>query len=56
MINIIIRRKTRRDKEAGGMTMGEVVNSIVSIDKMFEIEEPNKGDKQLSLLLFKRFD
>ena len=38
----LIRRKTKQDKEKGGITMGEVVNSIVSLDKMFEIEEPEK--------------
>ena len=41
----LIRRRERLEKAQGGLTVGEVVNSIVSLDKMFEpgSAEPEAG-------------
>jgi organic anion transporter 3A len=48
----LIRQKQLKEKEEGGLTMGEVVNSMVSIDKLFEAEGSAMGsqvaiDKQM---------
>jgi len=39
----LIRRRQLQEKNEGGLTVGEVVNSIVSLDKMFE---PTVGDQE----------
>jgi len=39
----LIRRKQLQEKNEGGLTVGEVVNSIVSLDKMFD---PASGDQE----------
>ena len=39
----LIRRREKLEKNEGGLTVGEVVNSIVSLDKMFD---PSSGDQE----------